>query len=146
VKGDLHYAAYLTWIAGYVTSFNIYVKGQTDVTRDTDVDGVLGWIKNYCLNHPTISFATAADAALTFILRETIQREVDKTIDGAFKDSNKSKELPSGTKPPPPAPCPSQPDPADLPDWMKGGKFARELPSEPEATPEAPITGDTHCR
>lgn len=64
---------YMSWLTGYITSFNEFTPTDGNITRDTDVDGVLYWIENYCKENPTVSFGNAASAALLFLEKTSIE-------------------------------------------------------------------------
>jgi hypothetical protein len=50
------------WVLGFLSAYNEFGPEPDDVTAQTDVNGVAGWIDNYCTGHPldTVSLATQA--------------------------------------------------------------------------------------
>ena len=51
---------YETWLSGYLTAFNAYNPGVSDILTGTDFDGAVAWIKSYCQDHPTTVVHMAA--------------------------------------------------------------------------------------
>jgi hypothetical protein len=48
--GHIEYSA---WVFGYVSAYNQFgLYADSDVSRTTDGDGILGWIDRFCLDHP----------------------------------------------------------------------------------------------
>src|SRR4026207_1360543 len=64
VKIDSDIAAQTQWISGFISAFNLYQSVTPDVTKDTDMNGVLAWIDNCCAAHPLDQIATAAIALM----------------------------------------------------------------------------------
>jgi hypothetical protein len=60
----------MQWVAGFISAFNLYQATTPDVTKDTDINGVLAWIDNYCGAHPLNQISTATVA----LVRELYQR------------------------------------------------------------------------
>jgi hypothetical protein len=52
------------WAEGFISAYNELVWPRKDILASTDVQGMLGWIDNYCTAHPEESLSTAMD---TFI-------------------------------------------------------------------------------
>jgi len=50
------------WLAGYISAVNAYAYPGKDIAEGVDVDGIEGWVDNYCSAHPLDSLATAARA------------------------------------------------------------------------------------
>jgi hypothetical protein len=52
------------WVLGFVSASNAALMGSTkkNVTITTDMNGVFGWIDNYCKNNPTNNLTTATEA------------------------------------------------------------------------------------
>jgi hypothetical protein len=50
---------YTTWSAGYLTAFNLRTPGTYDILGNTDINGAMLWLENYCRNNPLERFATA---------------------------------------------------------------------------------------
>jgi len=53
---------YKTWFTGYVTVINNLDPGTYDILGNTDIDGVMLWLENYCRNNHLKPFATASKA------------------------------------------------------------------------------------
>jgi hypothetical protein len=66
-KSDLDYATYQTWLTGYLTGINLETPGLVNILSQTDLAGAMGWINNYCQQHPTGSFSDAAQGLVTFL-------------------------------------------------------------------------------
>ena len=58
---------YETWLSGYLTAFNAYNAGNSDVLTGTDFDGAVAWIKSYCRDHPTVIVHVAAVKLIQFV-------------------------------------------------------------------------------
>ena len=50
------------WFLGFVTAYNWENVGNPDWLQDTDVDGAILWLENYCKQHPLESFFYAIAA------------------------------------------------------------------------------------
>jgi hypothetical protein len=50
------------WLAGYLTSYNRWQPDTYDITGDPHASDWETWIQQYCLRHPTIPIARAAEA------------------------------------------------------------------------------------
>lgn len=50
------------WVVGFLSAYNLFGPTPDDITAGSDVNGVTGWMDNYCTQHPldTISLATQA--------------------------------------------------------------------------------------
>jgi len=48
------YAGLTSWLEGYVSGVEDYasIASNDDVTTDTDGNGMIGWMDNYCESHP----------------------------------------------------------------------------------------------
>jgi hypothetical protein len=51
---------YETWLSGYLTAFNAYSPGVSDILMGKDFDSAVAWIKDYCGGHPTVVVHGAA--------------------------------------------------------------------------------------
>jgi len=51
---------YETWLSGYLTAFNAYNSGVSNILTDMDFDGAVAWIRGYCQEHPTVIVHMAA--------------------------------------------------------------------------------------
>lgn len=54
------------WLRGFITAHN-FIGGGTGVwsnnlTQGTDYEGIMGWVDNYCAQHPLDNIADAAQA------------------------------------------------------------------------------------
>lgn len=61
---------YFTWLTGYLTAFNHETLGVDDILGGTDIHGAIGWIRNYCQQHPTDDFAIAASRLTDFMMQK----------------------------------------------------------------------------
>lgn len=52
------------WVLGFLSAYNEFGPEADDVTAQTDVAGVSGWIDNYCTAHPLDTIALAAQALI----------------------------------------------------------------------------------
>jgi hypothetical protein len=48
------------WVLGYVTSFNAWNDGTSNISGDTDNTGLLEWVSNYCAQYPLNSISQAS--------------------------------------------------------------------------------------
>ena len=62
-----------SWIAGYVTAFNLDVSGTYNIMGHTDMQGLLLWLENYCQQHPTELFGVAAQHLRTHLYPKRIE-------------------------------------------------------------------------
>jgi hypothetical protein len=60
--------AYMSWVQGFLTAYNVFTEGTHDVTRGVDSDGLAGWIDNYCQQHPLDNLAAAAQQLTTELI------------------------------------------------------------------------------
>lgn len=58
---------YRVWLGGYLTATNIDTPDTVDIGGSTDLNGLLGWLDNYCQTNPTSSFGNAAEALVIFL-------------------------------------------------------------------------------
>jgi hypothetical protein len=65
-----YYLDDMSWILGYVTSFNAWGGGTSNAGGDTDNLGIIAWIDNYCSSHP---LSTINQAATNLILALYVQ-------------------------------------------------------------------------
>lgn len=59
--------AYYMAHTGYMTAFDVYGTDREDGSNGTDINGLMGWVDNYCKANPLRTAANAAEA-LTFQL------------------------------------------------------------------------------
>lgn len=64
---------YETWLSGYLTAFNAYNPGVSDILSGADFDGAIAWIKSYCREHPTVVVHMAA-VKLIALMRQKQRR------------------------------------------------------------------------
>jgi hypothetical protein len=50
------------WVTGYITAVNRFLPETSDIANGTDLDGLMGWLDNWCRDNPTKNFSTGADA------------------------------------------------------------------------------------
>jgi hypothetical protein len=58
---------YETWLSGYLTAFNAYRPGSSDILAGTDLDEAVVWIKAYCRDHPALVVHMAAVKFIHFM-------------------------------------------------------------------------------
>src|SRR5262245_52544462 len=51
--------AYATWVTGYMTAVNQERANTFSIAGNTDLDGLMLWIENYCKDNPLILFSNA---------------------------------------------------------------------------------------
>ncbi len=49
----------LFWVGGYITAYNVLKAETYSIMGSTDIDGVMGWLDNYCRANPLERFSTA---------------------------------------------------------------------------------------
>jgi membrane peptidoglycan carboxypeptidase len=57
------------WLIGFISAYNRYGWHGRNVTSETDVDGMLAWVGNYCAANPTEPISGAADYLAGFLSR-----------------------------------------------------------------------------
>ncbi len=67
---ELARIAYLAWLQGYLSGFNAQTPGVYNILEGTDIDGAIGWVNNYCQQHPTDTFAIAAIKLTEFMMQK----------------------------------------------------------------------------
>ena len=55
----------LGWVQGFLTGYNHYGPGTFDVTKGVSADIIMGWVDNYCMQHPLNNIVGAAEALIT---------------------------------------------------------------------------------
>ena len=55
------------WLQGFVTGFNHFVWHGKDVGSDTDYNGMMAWMDNYCAANPTKNIGRAAENLILFL-------------------------------------------------------------------------------
>src|SRR5262249_51876830 len=53
---------YRHWLTGYLTAVNKLTKDTVDIRGTTDIDGMLGLLERYCIQHPSHSFSRAVES------------------------------------------------------------------------------------
>jgi hypothetical protein len=61
----------MAWVQGFITAVNLAGPGSSDISKQTDPDGILAWIDNYCAKDPLKKLSSAV-AELT---AELLKRE-----------------------------------------------------------------------
>jgi hypothetical protein len=67
---------YRAWLAGYISALNLMTKDTYNVMGETDTDGMMLWIENYCTGNPLKRFESAAQAVSAKLL-PTRKRRAD---------------------------------------------------------------------
>ena len=53
---------YRHWLTGYLTAVNKLTKDTVDIRGTTDIDGMLGWLEQRCIQNRQHSFSRAVEA------------------------------------------------------------------------------------
>jgi hypothetical protein len=56
---------YRHWLTGYLTAVNKLTKDTVDMRGTTDIDGMLWFLEQYCIQHPPHSFSRAVESLVT---------------------------------------------------------------------------------
>jgi hypothetical protein len=67
--------SFTIWIGGYITTTNYNLKDTNDIAGSTDLDGMMGWLDNWCQANPTKNFAYAAWHLVNFLYPSRKRRE-----------------------------------------------------------------------
>jgi hypothetical protein len=67
IIGSSARAVYAAWLAGFLTAINASTPGLKSILSTTDIGSALGWIDNYCQQHPTENLASAAESLVMFM-------------------------------------------------------------------------------
>lgn len=61
------YAGLESWVEGYVSGVEVYasIAQNVDVTTNTDGNGMIGWMSNYCSSNPEKEIRLAASIMLS---------------------------------------------------------------------------------
>ena len=62
----------LAWVSGFLTAFDYYGSGSGNVGGNTDENGLLAWIDNYCATHPLDNIAAATIALITELSQRAV--------------------------------------------------------------------------
>ena len=60
-NGDIQFVDE-AWVLGYLTALNVVGPGSDNIARNTDTDGIVAWVDNYCAAHPLDEIVTATRA------------------------------------------------------------------------------------
>ena len=55
------------WILGFVTAYNYYTPGVSDVAKNADNQGLAAWVDNYCAANPLNNIADASISLIRFL-------------------------------------------------------------------------------
>jgi len=59
---DARYPQVINWLAGYLTAYNRWQPETYDITGAPQASDWEMWVQQYCMTHPTIKIAQAAEA------------------------------------------------------------------------------------
>ncbi len=59
IRGGEQEQAYVEWLLGYLSAFNLIVESTYDIAGGTDLDAVLNWLDEYCLGNRGEIFVNA---------------------------------------------------------------------------------------
>jgi hypothetical protein len=59
----------LGWVQGFLTAYNSYGPVTSDVSEDTDAEGITRWVDDFCLQHPSNNISGAAEALVAELLK-----------------------------------------------------------------------------
>jgi len=59
----------LGWVEGFLSSYNFYGPGTSNISKGSDRDDIARWVDSYCLQHPMSNIAGAAEALVAEFLR-----------------------------------------------------------------------------
>ena len=61
----------MAWVQGFITAVNLAGPGSSNISKETDPDGILAWIDNYCAKDPLESlFSAVAELTAELLKRE----------------------------------------------------------------------------
>ena len=61
-----------SWVLGYISAINVHVlKNSEDISAGTNNEGLLGWMDNYCQEHPLDEVRVAADALIVVLVKRS---------------------------------------------------------------------------
>jgi len=61
---------YQQWLAGFVSSYNIYISDTGNLGKVTDISGLMEWVHSYCQKHTTSSVMQAATKMIQSLERK----------------------------------------------------------------------------
>ena len=59
----------LGWVEGFLSSYNCYGPGTSNISKGSDRDDIARWVDKYCLQHPRSNNPGAAEALVADFLR-----------------------------------------------------------------------------
>lgn len=67
-----HRDAYISWLAGFLSGINAAGVGRYgNAVQGTDMNGLIGWVDNYCAAHPLDNVSAAAEnLGVVFLKRD----------------------------------------------------------------------------
>ena len=68
-------SAFKSWLEGYITAVNESLSHTYDIRGGVDLEGLLGWLDNYCKANPTQQFAEASDELIGYLYPKRTQEE-----------------------------------------------------------------------
>jgi len=60
---------YRVWLEGFLTALNSQIPDTYDIARDTDMDGILEWITQWCRVNPGEKFWSGVQAYVIYAYR-----------------------------------------------------------------------------
>jgi hypothetical protein len=59
----------LGWVQGFLTAYNSYGAGSSDITKETDAEQIARWVDEYCVHHPVDNIAGATEDLISELLK-----------------------------------------------------------------------------
>ena len=72
-RDEFEEVLFLTWLTGYITAINKQYPKTYSIIGQTDSDGLLLWLENYCQQHPTEKFAGGASKLMNHLYPKRIE-------------------------------------------------------------------------
>jgi hypothetical protein len=69
VHESLEVAVYTTWLTGFITAMNHEISDTYNLAGSTDVEGLMGWLDNWCRQHPTETSRLPPTPSRNFFIR-----------------------------------------------------------------------------
>ena len=66
---------YRVWLEGFITALNSQIPDTYDIAGETDMDGILEWISQWCGVNPGSKFLSGVQAYVTFAYRSRTRSE-----------------------------------------------------------------------
>lgn len=57
------------WVLGVLTGYNMYIRGRKNIASASGIEGILGWIDNYCRTNPLTDLSGAVEAIIKHLKR-----------------------------------------------------------------------------